>query len=78
MFAFYTPGPMELTILLVVSLLLFGRKMPQMAANFGKSFFSFKKGLAEGEKELNEVKQAITKIGTETAAAVTKEPEPEP
>lgn len=42
----------ELVVLLVIVLLLFGAKrLPEVAASFGKSIKAFKDGLKEGESE---------------------------
>ena len=47
------PGFWELIIILFVILLLFGsRKLPDLARSLGRSLGEFKKGRAEGEKEL--------------------------
>ena len=46
------PGGMELVIILLVILLLFGStRLPQLARGMGKSISEFKKGVSEGGKE---------------------------
>jgi len=46
-----------------VVLLLFGaRKLPELSRSLGKSLSEFKKGKEEGEKSLNELKEAATKL----------------
>jgi sec-independent protein translocase protein TatA len=51
-FAGWVPGGMELIIILLVILLLFGStRLPQLARGMGKSISEFKKGVSEGEKE---------------------------
>ena len=78
MFAFWTPGPGEIIIVACVFMLFFGiKKLPSMASALGKAIPSFKKGIAEGEREVEEVKNAITEIGEAGAAALKKEPEPQ-
>jgi TatA/E family protein of Tat protein translocase len=52
-------GIVPLIVIGVISFLIFGSKLPQMAANVGRSLFSFKKGLAEGKKELEELEKEI-------------------
>jgi len=47
----FTPGPMELVILLVVVLLLFGNRLPGAMKSLGQSFVAFKKGIKEGEDD---------------------------
>jgi sec-independent protein translocase protein TatA len=51
MLAFWTPGPLELVVILVVSVLLFGRRVPEIIGNLGKGIAEFRKGLQEGAKE---------------------------
>ncbi len=46
--AFGMPGPFEMTIILVVVVLLFGRRLPGVARSVGRSVNEFKGGLKEG------------------------------
>ena len=39
-------GPWEISLIVLVLLLLFGRRLPKIAGSLGKSVVSFKKGLA--------------------------------
>ena len=49
-------GPWQLIICIIVIGLLFGgKKIPELARSLGKAKGEFKKGLAEGEKEEDEV-----------------------
>jgi sec-independent protein translocase protein TatA len=51
-FAGWVPGGMELVIILLVILLLFGStRLPQLARGMGKSISEFKKGISEGGQE---------------------------
>lgn len=53
-FAGGAPGPMELLIILLVILLLFGAKrLPDLARSLGKSLSEFKKGKEEGARMLD-------------------------
>jgi len=50
-------GPMEVVLILVVIVLLFGaRKLPELARSLGRSMGEFKKGKEEGAKMLEDEK----------------------
>jgi|TARA_B110000438_G_scaffold299215_1_gene348956 sec-independent protein translocase protein TatA len=47
-----TPGPLQLIIVLVIVLLLFGRnKIPQLMGDVAKGIKSFKSGMKDEEKK---------------------------
>lgn len=50
---FWTPGPLEMIFILGVLVLLFGRRLPEIARNIGKSLTEFKKGVKDSQDELN-------------------------
>jgi sec-independent protein translocase protein TatA len=43
--AFWTPGPMEMAIIGVVALLLFGKRLPEVGRSMGRGIVEFKRGL---------------------------------
>jgi sec-independent protein translocase protein TatA len=47
-------GPWQIVICVVVAFVLFGgaKKIPELAKSLGRAKNEFKKGLAEGEKEM--------------------------
>ena len=50
----WTPGWPEMALLLVVAVLLFGRRLPDIARSIGKSLTEFKKGLRETQDDVRE------------------------
>lgn len=52
--AFGMPGPTEWIILLVLGLLIFGRRLPEVGRNIGRSIVEFKRGLKGIEDEIDE------------------------
>ncbi len=67
---FFGIGPLEIILILIVGLLIFGpQKLPQMARDISKAFRSFKKAsmdiTAEIEKELDDVKKEVKDIASE-------------
>ena len=52
-------GPWQLIICVIVAFVLFGgaKKIPDLARSLGKAKSEFKKGIAEGEKEEEEIEK---------------------
>lgn len=53
-FMAWSLGPMEIGIILVVALLIFGKRLPEVGKSFGKSIVEFKKGISGIEDDVND------------------------
>ena len=51
----WMPGTFEWIVIAIVALLLFGRRLPEIARGMGKSLVEFKKGIAEASSLKDEV-----------------------
>jgi len=67
---FWTPGPFELVIILIIAVLLFGRRLPEIARGLGKSLTEFKKGVHEIEETKDDLISDVTKIKDDVAEEV--------
>ncbi len=48
----FSPGPMEIILVLAIVILLFGgKKIPELMKGMGKGIKEFKKGVSEGDSE---------------------------
>lgn len=70
----------ELLVVLIVALLIFGRRLPDIARSVGKSLTEFKKGINEAKETKDEFVNDVKEIGDDVAketrsAAGLDEPE---
>jgi sec-independent protein translocase protein TatA len=61
--AFWTPGPIELAVIAIVALVIFGRRLPEIARNVGKSMTEFKKGINEAKETKDDIVHEVKKAG---------------
>ena len=59
--AMFSPGPMEMLIIGVVAVLLFGKRLPEVGRSLGKGIVEFKKGIRGVEDEID---TAVTTTGS--------------
>ena len=55
--AFFSPGPMEMMIIGGIALLLFGKRLPEVARSLGKGIVEFKKGVKGIDDEVDKQSQ---------------------
>ena len=56
------PGGWEWIVILIVALLIFGKRLPEIARSVGKSLTAFKKGIHEAEETKDEVMDEVNKV----------------
>lgn len=62
-------GPMEIGIILLVGLLLFGRRLPEVGRGLGKSIVEFKKGLRDVTDDIEEASKEARSLPKQAAEA---------
>jgi len=69
---FWTPGPLEIVIIGVVAVLIFGKRLPEIARGMGKSVSEFKKGIQEAKDTQDGVIDEVSKVGEDVAEEAKK------
>lgn len=52
-------GPMELIVIGVVGVVIFGKKLPTIARSVGSSFVEFRKGLTGVDDEIKQINKEV-------------------
>jgi len=55
-----SPGPTEMFFILVIALLLYGGKLPEMARTWGKTLAEFRRSLSGIQSEINDAMYSTT------------------
>jgi len=58
--AMWTPGPLEIALISLVGLVLFGKRLPEVGRSLGKSIVEFKKGIKGIEDDVDQQADAKT------------------
>ncbi len=69
---FGIPGHMELIIIAIIAVLLFGKRLPVIARSVGSSFIEFKRGLSGVSDELNSAKEGLDDAVKASHTEITK------
>jgi len=63
--AAWMPQGYEWLVILVVALLIFGKRLPEIARSAGKSLSEFKKGISEAKDTHDELANGVKKVGND-------------
>jgi sec-independent protein translocase protein TatA len=59
-------GPMEMMVVGLLAVLLFGKRLPEVGRSLGKGIVEFKKGIRGIEDELESTNRSVTSAAAET------------
>lgn len=60
-------GQWEMLVILIVALLIFGRRLPDIARSVGRSLTEFKKGINEAKETKDEFVNDVKEVGNDVA-----------
>jgi len=70
LFAWFAPGPVEITIIGIIAILLFGNRVPKLARSLGSSIVEFKKGISGVTEDTKEIVEELDSAGKAAKEAV--------
>lgn len=74
---FATPGTLELAVILLIAVLLFGaNKIPKLARSTGQAMGEFQRGREEIEEELEDMRDTASLEDSETGTSTEPSTEP--
>lgn len=68
MIGFFSPSPPELIIVGIVALLLFGKRLPEVARSLGKGMREFKEGMSGIQGEFNSAYSSTSRAESRPAS----------
>lgn len=76
--AFFSMGPMEMAVVGIIAILLFGKRLPEVARSLGKGVTEFKKGIRGVEDEIMAEQEPHSELPRSTEVQPPKAPKFEP
>ena len=58
----WMPGHWEMLVVLVIALLIFGRRLPEIARSVGRSMTEFKKGINEAKESTDDLVDDVKQV----------------
>ncbi len=69
-------GMTEVLVIGALAVLLFGKQLPEVAKTFGKTYFQFREGLNDLQREMRDVSNTVqSSVHDPIAKAITHEPD---
>ncbi|MGE3164544.1 MAG: twin-arginine translocase TatA/TatE family subunit [Planctomycetota bacterium] len=67
-------GPLELTVILVVALLLFGKRLPEVMRSMGRGVVEFKKGIRGIEDDIEQESKETRRLDATRQEDASRKP----